>query len=120
MAVRITSKMPNFRRCGMAHPTEPTTYPDDKFSAAELKQLQEEPMLIVDVIPEKEKAKSDAPAAAKGKSGNRGKIDNQDKPDGKTSADAQDGNEQSPVDGNAAVEGSNQGDNPSAAQAGKE
>ncbi len=45
--IEIISKKDGFRRCGVAHSIEPTTYPDDRFSSEELKRLQEEPMLIV-------------------------------------------------------------------------
>ena len=105
MAVRISSKMPNFRRCGMAHPTEPTTYPDDKFGAAELNQLQEEPMLIVDVIPEKSKDTVKPEAAGTGKPGDNGKPGKKYKPRKKGTADAKADNEQPPVDDKAGAEG---------------
>ncbi|MFZ4221393.1 HI1506-related protein [Enterobacter ludwigii] len=49
MPVRITSKSEGFRRCGVDHTCKPTTWPDDKFTPAQLKQLQAEPMLIVDI-----------------------------------------------------------------------
>jgi len=49
--IRITSKKHNFRRCGVAHPKEPTEYPDDRFSEEELEILTAEPMLTVEVIP---------------------------------------------------------------------
>ena len=52
----ITAKKDGFRRCGIAHSKEPTEYPDDRFSAKELKVLQTEPMLVVEV--EKKGAKS--------------------------------------------------------------
>lgn len=48
--IRITSKTDGFRRCGMAHPKEPTEYPDDRFSKKELDILNNEPMLFVEVI----------------------------------------------------------------------
>ena len=47
--VRITSKQAGFRRCGVAHPAEPTEYPDGRFSPKELKLLQSEPMLVVEI-----------------------------------------------------------------------
>jgi hypothetical protein len=43
----ITSKKPGFRRCGMAHPAEPTEYADDAFTAEQIEALHAEPMLIV-------------------------------------------------------------------------
>jgi hypothetical protein len=45
--ITITSKKDGFRRCGIAHPGASTTYPDDAFSAKQLKILQGEPMLTV-------------------------------------------------------------------------
>jgi hypothetical protein len=45
--ITITSKRAGFRRCGIAHPAEPTSYPDRRFNAAELERLQAEPMLGV-------------------------------------------------------------------------
>ncbi|WP_163304438.1 HI1506-related protein [Enterobacter ludwigii] len=50
MPVRIASKQDGFRRCGVAHSCAPVVWPDNKFTAKQLKQLQAEPMLIVDVI----------------------------------------------------------------------
>lgn len=43
----ITSKRAGFRRCGVAHPAEPTEYPDDAFSRDQLKAMHDEPMLMV-------------------------------------------------------------------------
>lgn len=48
--IRITSKREGFRRCGVAHAATPTDHPDKAFTAAELKRLQAEPMLEVEVI----------------------------------------------------------------------
>jgi hypothetical protein len=48
MAIRITSKKNGFRRCGIAHPDQPTLYPDDAFTPGQLQALKAEPMLIVD------------------------------------------------------------------------
>ena len=45
--LRIKSKRNLFRRCGMAHPTGPVEYPDDRFNAKELAILKGEPMLTV-------------------------------------------------------------------------
>ena len=52
--IKITSKKINFRRCGVAHPKEPTEYPDDRFSKKELKILDDEPMLSVEHIDDEE------------------------------------------------------------------
>lgn len=43
----ITSKKAGFRRCGVAHPAEPTEYPDDTFTPEQLEILHDEPMLVV-------------------------------------------------------------------------
>ncbi|WP_316347618.1 HI1506-related protein [Desulfuromonas acetoxidans] len=48
--IKITSKKAGFRRCGIAHPTTATEYPDGKFTEKQLKQLQAEPMLVIEVI----------------------------------------------------------------------
>lgn len=50
--IRITSKQAGFRRCGVAHPAEPTDHPDDRFTAKELAALKAEPMLVVEEIAE--------------------------------------------------------------------
>ncbi len=47
MSISITSKREGFRRCGVAHSKEPTTYKDGQFSEDELKILKAEPMLEV-------------------------------------------------------------------------
>ena len=65
MLIRITSKKEGFRRCGIAHSEKPTIYPDDRFSAEELKILEAEPMLIVERIPEE--AKESDPEEAPGR-----------------------------------------------------
>lgn len=49
--IRIKSLKQGFRRCGMAHSVEPVEYPDDTFTADELEQLLDEPMLSVSVLP---------------------------------------------------------------------
>ncbi len=51
--IRITSKQAGFRRCGVAHPTAPTDHADDAFTPAQLKQLQAEPMLLVEIVSDK-------------------------------------------------------------------
>ncbi|MDA8428934.1 MAG: HI1506-related protein [Geobacteraceae bacterium] len=55
--IRIASKQDGFRRCGIAHPAEALEYADDQFTAAELKTLQAEPMLLVEVIADKKATK---------------------------------------------------------------
>jgi len=47
--IRIRSKKPGFRRCGIAHPAVWTEYPEDRFSDIDLERLLSEPMLQVEV-----------------------------------------------------------------------
>lgn len=53
--IRISSKQDGFRRCGVAHPKQATEYPDKQFTELQLKILQTEPMLKVEVITEEKK-----------------------------------------------------------------
>jgi len=48
--IRIRSRKPGFRRCGVAHPAEWIEHPDDAFSAEQLEILSAEPMLQVETI----------------------------------------------------------------------
>ena len=57
--IRITSKQAGFRRCGIAHPAEATEHADDAFTAADLKTLQAEPMLVVEIVKSKAPAEKD-------------------------------------------------------------
>lgn len=50
MPIKITAQKDGFRRCGMAHSRQPTEHPDSKFSKEEIKILENESMLIVEVI----------------------------------------------------------------------
>lgn len=59
--IRITSKRHNFRRCGMAHPKQPVDYPDHRFSSDQLKTLQAERMLTVEIIDDGEICRSEDP-----------------------------------------------------------
>lgn len=47
----IRSLREGFRRCGIAHSVEPVEYPDERFTADELEQLLDEPVLSVSVLP---------------------------------------------------------------------
>ncbi|APC16294.1 hypothetical protein BLL42_11350 [Pseudomonas frederiksbergensis] len=47
MAFVITAKRDGFRRCGIAHPGKPTSYPDDFFTEEQLRALDKEPQLIL-------------------------------------------------------------------------
>lgn len=50
--IRITAKKANFRRAGISHPATPTDYPDDFFDGERLRALYEEPMLVVETLPD--------------------------------------------------------------------
>lgn len=47
--ITIRSKQEGFRRCGIAHTSEPKEYQNSKFTKAQLLALQNEPKLIVTV-----------------------------------------------------------------------
>jgi hypothetical protein len=51
MPICITSKKEGFRRCGVDHPSTRTEHPDGTFTADQVKILQGEPMLVVELIP---------------------------------------------------------------------
>lgn len=51
--IRITSKAAGFRRAGIAHPAEPTSYTNDTFTDQQLALLKAEPMLVVEEIEDK-------------------------------------------------------------------
>ncbi|UZR27475.1 HI1506-related protein [Methylococcus mesophilus] len=64
--IRITARRAGFRRCGIAHPAEPIDYPFDRFDEGELKKLQAENMLIVEVLDdEASESAADDPAPLK-------------------------------------------------------
>ncbi|GAB6100431.1 hypothetical protein JCM16358_23100 [Halanaerocella petrolearia] len=65
--IRITSKKEGFRRCGVAHSSKPQEYPGDKFSKEELKQLESEPMLVVEKLEKKKKSKGKGKSKGKKK-----------------------------------------------------
>jgi uncharacterized protein YunC (DUF1805 family) len=67
--ITITSKQKGFRRCGIAHDDTATSYADDAFTAAQLKTLQAEPMLTVQI----EKTKKEADKTAAGDPGKKEK-----------------------------------------------
>ena len=50
--IRIRSKRHLFRRCGIAHPTEPVDYSDDRFTSGQLAVLKADHMLLVEEIAE--------------------------------------------------------------------
>ncbi|WP_339429501.1 HI1506-related protein [Pseudomonas taetrolens] len=47
MAIFIAAKRHGFRRCGIAHSSEPTLYRDDHFTSAQLQALVKDPQLVV-------------------------------------------------------------------------
>lgn len=60
MPVKIVSTRDGFRRCGIAHSKEPTIHRDGKFTAEQIKVLENESMLIVEIIkPEPRSPKKD-------------------------------------------------------------
>ncbi len=63
--IRITSKKEGFRRCGIAHCEKPIDYPNDRFSAKQLKALKDEPMLVVQELPDPEPEKEDGKGKGK-------------------------------------------------------
>ncbi len=64
MGISIRAIKDGFRRCGIAHSKNETTYPDDRFSKEELKVLEAEPMLVVKSnLPDPEKAPKDMTVA---------------------------------------------------------
>jgi len=65
MAIRITAKKDGFRRCGIAHPAIATEYPVDQFSKKDLVALQAEPMLVVEILPDKPEDKGKDPVGKK-------------------------------------------------------
>ncbi len=70
--IRIRSSKEGFRRCGIAHSKKPVDYPNDKFTEEQLKALNAEPMLFVEVIPDP------PPPEDKGKKEEEGKKENAD------------------------------------------
>ncbi|XAZ52042.1 HI1506-related protein [Pseudomonas simiae] len=47
MTIVIKARHNGFRRCGIAHPSQPTKYADDFFTEEQLKALSKEPQLIL-------------------------------------------------------------------------
>ena len=63
--IRIAARRDGFRRAGIAHPAASTDYPAERFTDAQLKQLLDEPQLIVTVLD----APEEKPAEGAAKSG---------------------------------------------------
>lgn len=58
--IRITSRVPGFRRAGIEHPGHPIVYPKDRFTPEQLRALKKEPMLIVEELDTPADDKKDA------------------------------------------------------------
>ncbi|MDH5525214.1 MAG: HI1506-related protein [Desulfobulbaceae bacterium] len=56
--VLITSKQDGFRRCGVSHPAQPTSYPDGRFTGEQIEILKAEPMLVVTEVEDAKKEAS--------------------------------------------------------------
>lgn len=56
--LRITAKTDGFRRCGVAHSSQPTDHPAERFSKEEIDILKAEAMLTVVEIEEAPKPKA--------------------------------------------------------------
>ena len=66
MGIKITSKVPGFRRAGLAH--EGTlVYPDSRFTAAEVAALRAEKNLVVEDVPDPPAADDQGETKGKGK-----------------------------------------------------
>ncbi len=61
----ITSKKDGFRRCGVAHPAEPTDFPDGTFTPEQIEILRNEPMLVVQEEDEAEEKFTDKQVPAR-------------------------------------------------------
>jgi hypothetical protein len=73
--IRITSRVDGFRRCGVAHSKVATDHPDAAFSKKQLAELQNEPMLTVEVIADEPKTggkQADKTAGKKSEQGGKG------------------------------------------------
>jgi hypothetical protein len=51
--IKITCSQDGFRRAGIAHPTGTTEYADDTFTKEQLKALEVEPALLVEIVKDK-------------------------------------------------------------------
>jgi len=67
--IKITAKKDGFRRAGISH-SGTREYPDSRFDKYQLEELKNEPMLVVEVLPDrpaKETAKDSDKEDKKGK-----------------------------------------------------
>jgi len=72
--IRITSKKEGFMRCGQAHPAKATDYPDKHFSKEQMKALQAEPMLTVEILDGDPQDPPAAPAPGEAKTAEEAKA----------------------------------------------
>jgi hypothetical protein len=56
--LRITAKRNGFRRAGIAHSDAPTDHPVSHFKPAQIEQLKDEPMLVVQEVEVESESKS--------------------------------------------------------------
>lgn len=73
--IRITAAVQGFRRAGIAHSTEPTTYAVDAFSEEQLEQLHKEPRLVVEFVDAPETDQTDESQGAVGPDGVGAKLE---------------------------------------------
>jgi hypothetical protein len=73
--IRITAAVQGFRRAGIAHPAEPTTYPVSDFSKEQLEQLQSEPRLVVEFVDAPETDQTDESQGPVGPDGVGAKLE---------------------------------------------
>jgi len=52
--ITIKSKRDGRRRCGIAHTKVPVEYPDDRFTAEEMKRLQADKVLVVSIVADRD------------------------------------------------------------------
>lgn len=57
MPIKITSMQEGFRRCGVTHRREPVLHEDGVFTKEQIKVLQNEPMLKVEIVAQEKKGK---------------------------------------------------------------
>jgi hypothetical protein len=73
--IRITAAVQGFRRAGIAHSTEPTTYAVDDFSEEQLEQLHKEPRLVVEFVEAPEADQTDESQRSVGPDGVDAKLE---------------------------------------------
>ena len=80
MGIKITSKVPGFRRAGLAHEGT-VVYPRSRFTAAQVAALRAEKNLVVEDVedPKVEAPKVDTAPDGEGKTGDEDKKEKEDK-----------------------------------------